>query len=73
MNAITFPATVYKVQTMEKDLGIRVTLDLSEDNIPEMAMLAECRRQGIPLIFTASVEGPQLRENNGNDRQRRKR
>ena len=56
MNAITFQAVVYKVQTITTDNTVRVTLDLSEDCIPEMAMLAETRRQGIPLIFTATVE-----------------
>jgi hypothetical protein len=55
LNAITFPATVYKVQTLQ-DGGVRVTLDLSEDCIPEMAMLAETRREGIPLIFTATTQ-----------------
>jgi hypothetical protein len=49
---IQFPATVYKVQTLT-DMGIRVTLDLPEDCIPQMAMLAETKRQGIPLLFTA--------------------
>lgn len=44
-----FPAAVYKVQTLA-DNGIRLTLDLPEDAIPQMAMLAECKRQGIPLL-----------------------
>jgi hypothetical protein len=47
---IAFTAEVYKVQTLI-DHGIRVTLDLPEDAIPQMAMLAECQRQGIPLLF----------------------
>lgn len=55
--AITFPATVYKVQTLATDLGIRITLDLPEDCIPQMAMLAEAKREGIPLNFTAKVDG----------------
>jgi len=52
--AITFPAEVYKVQTLT-DGGIRVTLDMPEDAIPQMAMLAECKRQGIPLLFNATA------------------
>jgi len=47
-DAIIFDAVVYKLQTLV-DGGIRVTLDLSENNIPEMAMLAECKRSGIVL------------------------
>ena len=56
MAEIVFPATVYKVQTLI-DGGIRVTLDLPDTEIPQMAMLAECKRDGIPLTFTAQVEG----------------
>lgn len=55
MADITFPATVYKVQTLI-DGGVRVTLDLPEECIPQMAMLAETKREGIPLIFTAKAE-----------------
>lgn len=54
MNVITFEAEVYKVQTLI-DHGVRVTLDLPEDCIPQMAMLAECQREGIPLVFEAKV------------------
>lgn len=39
---------MYKLQTLV-DGGIRLTFDLSETAIPEMAMLAECKRQGIAL------------------------
>lgn len=52
--AITFPAEVYKVQTLI-DGGIRVTLDLPEDCIPQMAMLAEAKRVGIALNFKATA------------------
>ena len=72
MSAITFPATVYKVQTLI-DGGVRVTLDLPEECIPEMAMLAETRKEGIPLVFTARVDDPENRKKAGDDRQRRKR
>lgn len=50
---IEFSASVYKVQTLT-DNGIRVTLDLPEYAIPQMAMLAECQREGIVLKFEAS-------------------
>ncbi len=73
MSEIVFTAAVYKVQTLI-DGGVRVTLDLPEDAIPQMAMLAEARREGIPLVFRAGIEGePQLRRETGNDRPRRKR
>jgi hypothetical protein len=70
---ITFPAIVYKVQTLI-DGGVRVTLDLPEDCIPQMAMLAETKREGIPLLFTAKVDEPEIRKkSNGNTtRTRRK-
>lgn len=51
---IRFPAAVYKLQTLV-DGGIRVTLDLPETAIPQMAMLAECKRDGLPLVFTAAL------------------
>lgn len=54
-NNIEFSATVYKLQTLT-DGGIRVTLDLPEDAIPQMAMLAETKRAGIPLKFTAEAD-----------------
>jgi hypothetical protein len=68
MAEITFPATVYKVQTLI-DGGVRVTLDLPEDCIPQMAMLAETKREGIPLIFTAHLDGGEI-ENGRTGRKR---
>ena len=53
---IRFDAIVYKVQTLS-DGGIRLTLDMSEQCIPQMAMLAETKRDGVPLEFTAKVHG----------------
>ena len=50
--SITFDAIVYKVQTLA-DGGLRLTLDLPEQAIPQAAMLMECKREGIPLKFTA--------------------
>ena len=52
---IRFEAIVYKVQTLS-DGGIRLTLDMPETAIPQMAMLAETKREGIPLEFTAKVK-----------------
>jgi len=47
-------AEVYKVQTLI-DGGVRVTLDLPETAIPQTAMLAEARRQGLALQFEAKA------------------
>ena len=52
---IRFDAIVYKVQTLS-DGGVRVTLDLPETAIPQMAMLAETKREGVPLVFEAKVK-----------------
>lgn len=51
---IKFDAIVYKVQTLA-DGGIRLTLDMPETAIPQMAMLAETKREGVPLVFEAKV------------------
>jgi len=51
---IRFDASVYKVQTLI-DGGLRVTLDLPETAIRQAAMLMECKREGIPLIFEAQT------------------
>jgi hypothetical protein len=52
---IKFEAIVYKVQTLA-DGGIRLTLDMPETAIPQMAMLAETKREGVPLVFEARVQ-----------------
>lgn len=67
--AIMFAAIVYKVQTLT-DHGIRITLDLPETCIPQMAMLAEVQREGIPLIFTAKADVPQNRNKSGSGKTR---
>lgn len=46
--AIRFAAVVSSVRTLA-DGGIRVTLDLPETAIPEMAMLAQTKADGIVL------------------------
>lgn len=58
MSEIVFDASVYKVQTLV-DGGVRVTLDLPETAIPQMAMLAECQRQGMYLKFVVTAEEPE--------------
>lgn len=64
MDDLTFPASVNQVRTLA-DGGIRVQLDLPEDCIPQMAMLAECKRQGIYLQFTATaIEEPKYNRAN---------
>lgn len=50
---IVFVASVQKVQTLV-DQGLRVTLDLPEDSIMQMAMLAECKRHGVALTVSAT-------------------
>lgn len=52
---IRFEAIVYKVQTLA-DGGIRLTLDMPETAIPQMAMLAETKRAGIVLTFEAKAK-----------------
>lgn len=48
MTDITFSAAVYKVQTLV-DGGIRVTLDLPESDVMQMAQLAKCQQFGVVL------------------------
>lgn len=50
--AITFPASVYKVQNLV-DHGLRVTMDFPESHIMQAAMLMECQRMGVVLEITA--------------------
>lgn len=52
---IRFEAIVAKAQTLA-DGGIRITLDLPEDAIPQMAMLIETKREGVPLEFEARIK-----------------
>lgn len=52
-----FIGTVNNVKTMASDNGVRVTLDLPEDAIDTMAMLAETKRAGLVLRFTVEVAG----------------
>ena len=49
---IQFQATVFKVQTLS-DGGIRVTMDLSENEIEAMAKLVLCHKVNAVLEITA--------------------
>ena len=61
METVEFVASVYKVQTLATDCGVRVTLDLPETAIMQMAQLAECKRAGVVLKFTAQVQQDTLK------------
>ena len=50
--AIKCHAVVYKVQTIV-DNGVRITLDLPETEIMQMAMFAECQRMQVVLEISA--------------------
>lgn len=52
---IEFEAEVYKVQTLV-DGGVRITLNLSEGSIMQMAQLAECQRFGVVLNVVATPD-----------------
>ena len=54
-DTIEFIAEVNKVQTLA-DGGIRLTLDLPEDSILQMAKLVECKRWGAVLRVVATPE-----------------
>ena len=68
--AIEFTAEIIRLQTMT-DGGIRLTLDLPENAIAEMAMLAECRVQGLPMKFSATVSDQRLPRLNAQQRRNR--
>ena len=55
-NVIRFEAIVNSVKTLSSDNTIRVVLDLPETAIPQMAMLAETKREGIALQFEARAK-----------------
>ena len=46
---------VYKIQTLV-DRGIRLTLDLSEDAVPQAAQLMLIRQAGMPVTVTIEPE-----------------
>lgn len=51
----TFVAEVVKVQTLS-DQGLRLTLDLSEDEIAAAAKLMECKRAGVAVKVMVEPE-----------------
>ena len=58
MDSIKFVATVYKVQTLATDGGIRITLDLAGDdkNMIAMTELAACQIHGVVLDVEAKAQ-----------------
>jgi hypothetical protein len=54
-DALTFDATVAKVQTLV-DNGIRVTLDLPETAIEAAAVLMALKRQGVALKVAVTID-----------------
>ena len=52
---IEFQAEVIRVQTMESG-AIRVTFDLPEHSIMQMAQLAECKRWGAVLTVVCTPD-----------------
>lgn len=61
---------VTRVATLA-DNGIRVTLDMPEDAIMQMAKFAECKRQGV--ILKGVFEAEDKNESRGNVKQDEKR
>lgn len=61
MDPITFWASVQKVQTLA-DGGIRVTLDLPEQCVLQMAELAACKIHGRVLDIEATEHVSELDE-----------
>ena len=55
-DALTFDATVAKVQTLV-DNGIRLTLDLPEQAIEAAAVLMALKRQGSALKVSVQIAG----------------
>jgi hypothetical protein len=61
-DALTFDATVAKVQTLV-DNGIRITLDLPEQAIEAAAVLMALKRQGQALKVAVTLEDCKTVEN----------
>ncbi|RPJ29460.1 MAG: hypothetical protein EHM33_01020 [Chloroflexi bacterium] len=66
--AITFPAEIIKVQTMQ-DGAIRITLDLPADKVATAAKLMEAKQRGCVLEVAAVAIDKQIKsETTGNGR-----
>lgn len=63
MMDINFACEVIRVQTMQ-DGAIRVILDLPEYAIEQMAMLVECKRQGLAINATLTPTSSKETEDN---------
>ena len=66
-NIIKFQAQVYKVQTLV-DGGIRLTLDLSEQDIATATAMMQVRRAGALLEVAAVAIEQETNENAGSAR-----
>lgn len=64
-DALTFDATVNKVQTLA-DQGLRVTLDLPEQAIEAAAVLMALKRQGSALKVTVEIAPCKTGQKQGN-------
>lgn len=53
--SFTFTAEIVKIQTLV-DHGLRVTLDLPEDEIAAAAKLMECKREGVAVKVMVAPE-----------------
>ncbi len=73
MTTIDFVGIVYKVQTLAMDGGVRITIDLDDSHIPQMAMLAEARRQNMVLHFSVDAIEQTGTEVDGSSDRKRKR
>jgi len=64
MDKIIVAMTVEKVQTMV-DGALRVTLDMSETSVMQMAQFVECKRMGVVLKAEFT---PDLQADSGNEK-----
>jgi len=63
MQTISVMMTVAKVQTLA-DGGLRVTLDMSEKDVIQMAQFVECKRAGVVLQAEFTPLADELPEGN---------
>jgi hypothetical protein len=68
--SITFPAQVVKVQTLA-DSGLRLTLDMPENEIVAFAWLAQCKRDGVALSITCQPFEKQIEDERTTEKSRK--
>lgn len=69
---IQFWASVYKVQTLATDSGIRITLDLPETAIAQAAYFMDWQRQAKAVWVECKTERNNGLEKRGNRKSKRK-